>query len=110
MSCVRFLLQVRLTLETVAPVNSAGADAAFEARRMKASPPVSQLVRLLWGEDTAELQMSIGHIPHVVMYLSLKLDSASPQDEVSFEKPLTSSSPLAFGDLRASSVFPSVFR
>lgn len=81
LSCIPGPTQVRLTLETVAPVNSAGADAAFEARRMKASPPVSQLVRLLWGEDTAELQMSIGHIPHVVMYLSLKLDSASPQDE-----------------------------
>uniref|UniRef100_A0A7N8XDL2 Protein inturned n=1 Tax=Mastacembelus armatus TaxID=205130 RepID=A0A7N8XDL2_9TELE len=44
-------------------------------------PPVSQLVRLLWGEDMAELQMSIRHIPHIVMYLSLKLDSATPQEE-----------------------------
>lgn len=51
--------------------------------KAKASPPVSQLVRLLWGEDTAELQMSIGHIPHIAMYLSLKLDSVSSKEEVS---------------------------
>lgn len=53
-------------------------------RQTKASPPVSQLVRLLWREDTAELQMSIAHIPHIAMYLSLKLDSVSSKEEVSF--------------------------
>ncbi|KAL1271949.1 hypothetical protein QQF64_030965, partial [Cirrhinus molitorella] len=66
---------VRLTLETVCPVGT-GPDSSA-----KAAPAVSQLVRLLWGEDTVELQMSIAHIPHIVMYLSLKLDSDSPQDE-----------------------------
>ncbi|KAK7909914.1 hypothetical protein WMY93_014598 [Mugilogobius chulae] len=81
LSCIPGPTQVRLTLETLIPLNRARADDAFEARRMKSSPPVSQLVRLLWGDDTAELQMSIEHIPHIVMYLSLKLDSASPQDE-----------------------------
>lgn len=74
--------QVRLTLETAPPLPDQHSDTS-SPRRTKSSPPVSQLVRLLWGEDTAELQMSIGHIPHVVMYLSLKLDSSSPQEEVS---------------------------
>lgn len=64
-------------METVGPVEQC-VDS-----RLKPSPPVSQLVRLLWGEDTVELQMSIAHIPHIVMYLSLKLDSESPQEEVS---------------------------
>ncbi|CAJ1085979.1 protein inturned isoform X2 [Xyrichtys novacula] len=81
LSCIPGPTQVRLTLETVALVDRSSASDAPSPRRMKASPPVSQLVRLLWGEDTAELQMSIGHIPHIVMYLSLKLDSASPQEE-----------------------------
>ena len=80
-ACV--LPQVRLTMETVAPVDGGNTGDALSTRKTKSSPPVSQLVRLLWGEDTAELQMSIGHIPHIVMYLSLKLDSASPHDEVS---------------------------
>lgn len=77
---------MRLTLETATPAEGSDGRDASPALRAKASPPVSQLVRLLWGEDTAELQMSIGHIPHVVMYLSLKLDSASPREEVSFAR------------------------
>lgn len=76
-------------METVALVDGSSASDTSSVRKTKASPPVSQLVRLLWGEDTAELQMSIGHIPHIVMYLSLKLDSASPQEEVSFLSFLT---------------------
>ncbi|KAM8747705.1 protein inturned isoform 2-T2 [Acanthopagrus schlegelii] len=81
LSCIPGPTQVRLTLETVALVDDSTANDTLSVRKMKTSPPVSQLVRLLWGEDTAELQMSIGHIPHIVMYLSLKLDSASPQEE-----------------------------
>ncbi|KAM9335465.1 protein inturned [Symphorus nematophorus] len=81
LSCIPGPTQVRLTLETVAVVDGSCASDTSLVRKTKASPPVSQLVRLLWGEDTAELQMSIGHIPHIVMYLSLKLDSASPQEE-----------------------------
>lgn len=69
-------LQVHLTLET-------GSVMDTEVPRARPGAPVSQLVRLLWGEDTTELQMSIAHVPHVVMYLSLKLDSESPQEEVS---------------------------
>ncbi|KAG8006068.1 Protein inturned [Nibea albiflora] len=81
LSCIPGPTQVKLTLETVALVDGSSASDTSSVRKTRASPPVSQLVRLLWGEDTAELQMSIGHIPHIVMYLSLKLDSASPQEE-----------------------------
>ncbi|TNN46695.1 Protein inturned [Liparis tanakae] len=87
--------QVRLTLETVARWDGGGGGGASLRRKTKASsPPVSQLVRLLWGEDTAELQMSIGHVPHAVMYLSLKLDSASPQEEeeILYQYPVSAAS------------------
>ena len=77
---ILFSVQVRLTLET-AGVGGGGVDPAMS--RPRAVPQVSQLVRLLWGEDTMELQMSVAHIPHIVMYLSLKLDSESSQEEVS---------------------------
>ena len=77
------LCQVRLLLETLAPTDDSRTEDTSSVRKTKASPPASQLVRLLWGEDTAELQMSIAHVPHIVMFLSLKLDSASPQEEVS---------------------------
>uniref|UniRef100_A0A8C7DNQ2 Protein inturned n=1 Tax=Oncorhynchus kisutch TaxID=8019 RepID=A0A8C7DNQ2_ONCKI len=64
------------------------------APRLRPSPSVSQLVRLLWGEDTVELQMSIGHIPHIVMYLSLKLDSDSPleEQEILYQYPVSEAS------------------
>lgn len=71
-------MQVKLTLETASP--GEGLESAPPSGRP--SPPVSQLVKLLWGEDLVELQMSISHIPHIVMYLSLKLDSSSAKDEV----------------------------
>lgn len=72
-------------METVAQVDGNSVYDTSSVQKAKVSPPVSQLVRLLWGEDTAELQMSIGHIPHIVMYLSLKPDSASTKEEVSVE-------------------------
>ncbi|KAJ3585052.1 hypothetical protein NHX12_013774, partial [Muraenolepis orangiensis] len=89
LSCIPGPTQVRLTLETSAPAEvlsgpvgaadppapSPSLSPPSRGWRAKASPPVSQLVRLLWGEDTTELQMSIAHMPHVAMYLSLKLDS-----------------------------------
>ncbi|XP_055050995.2 protein inturned isoform X1 [Misgurnus anguillicaudatus] len=88
LSCIPGPTQVRLTLETVGPV-----ERCLDAR-IKPSPPVSQLVRLLWGEDTVELQMSIAHIPHIVMYLSLKLDSESPQEEqeILYQYPMSEAS------------------
>ncbi|KAJ8390305.1 hypothetical protein AAFF_G00108740 [Aldrovandia affinis] len=69
---------VKLTLETTSP--GEGPNPAPPC--LRPSPPVSQLVKLLWGEDTVELQMSIGHIPHIVMYLTLKLDSESSREDV----------------------------
>eukprot|EP00063_Salmo_salar_P036834 XP_014011669.1 PREDICTED: protein inturned-like [Salmo salar] len=73
---------VKLTLVTASPGGPGeGCVDVSSAPRLRPSPPVSQLVRLLWGEDTVELQMSIGHIPHIVMYLSLKLDSDFPLEE-----------------------------
>ncbi|XP_037614558.1 protein inturned isoform X2 [Sebastes umbrosus] len=94
LSCIPGPTQVRLTLQTVAQVDGSSASDSSSVRKTKASPPVSQLVRLLWGEDTAELQMSIGHVPHIVMYLSLKLDSASPQDEeeILYQYPMSEAS------------------
>ncbi|KAL7875707.1 hypothetical protein AOLI_G00106700 [Acnodon oligacanthus] len=86
LSCIPGPTQVRLTLETP---GVGGVDSAMS--RPRALPQVSQLVRLLWGEDTMELQMSVAHIPHIVMYLSLKLDSESSQEEqeILYQYPLS---------------------
>ncbi|KAM9406243.1 protein inturned-like isoform 3-T3 [Salvelinus alpinus] len=95
LSCIPGPTQVKLTLETASPggPGEGGVDMS-SAPRLRPSPSVSQLVRLLWGEDTVELQMSIGHIPHIVMYLSLKLDSDSPleEQEILYQYPVSEAS------------------
>ncbi|XP_028973240.2 protein inturned isoform X3 [Esox lucius] len=95
LSCIPGPSQVKLTLETASPggPDEGGADVS-SAPRLRPSPPASQLVRLLWGEDTAELQMSLGHTPHVIMYLSLKLDSDSPleEQEILYQYPVSEAS------------------
>ncbi|KAL4660920.1 protein inturned [Arapaima gigas] len=78
LSCIPGPTQVvKLTLETASPWEGANTWPP----RGQTPPTVSQLVKLLWGEDTVELQMSLSHIPHIIMYLSLKLDSESTKDE-----------------------------
>ncbi|XP_061525839.1 protein inturned [Phycodurus eques] len=55
-------------------------------RGAKASVPVSPPVRLLQGEDATGLQMSLSHVPHTLMYLSLKMEAMSPHREVHLEE------------------------
>ncbi|KAM9833284.1 protein inturned isoform X2 [Syngnathus typhle] len=61
--------QVRLTLAT--PWSSSRA----------AAPSISPPTRPLLGDDGSETQMFAARIPHALMYLSLKMDTKSPQDE-----------------------------
>ncbi|XP_046707294.1 protein inturned isoform X3 [Silurus meridionalis] len=86
LSCISGPTQVHLTLET--GIASTVMDS--EVPRSRPTAPVSQLVRLLWGEDTTELQMSVAHVPHIAMYLSLKLDSESAQvEEILYQYPVS---------------------
>ncbi|KAG7461964.1 hypothetical protein MATL_G00196710 [Megalops atlanticus] len=90
LSCIPGPTQVKLTLETASTGD--GTNPAPPSGRP--SPPVSQLVKLLWGEDTVELQMSISHIPHIVMYLTLQLDSESSREdqEILYQYPVSEAS------------------
>ncbi|KAJ8382219.1 hypothetical protein SKAU_G00029970 [Synaphobranchus kaupii] len=90
LSCIPGPMQVKLTLETASP-REGPSPAPPDCRP---SPPVSQLVKLLWGEDAVELQMSIGHIPHIVMYLTLRLDSESSREdqEILYQYPVSEAS------------------
>ncbi|XP_031440425.1 protein inturned isoform X2 [Clupea harengus] len=92
LSCIPGPTQVKLTLETAAP--GGGPLAGDEGVRGGGSPAVSQLVRLLWGEDTAELQMAVAHIPHAVMYLSLRLDAepTHEEQEILYQYPVSEAS------------------
>lgn len=43
---------------------------------------MNNLVRLLWGEDSMDHQQALQDVPHIVMFLTLKLDSETSKDEV----------------------------
>ncbi|XP_041925114.1 protein inturned isoform X2 [Alosa sapidissima] len=93
LSCIPGPTQVRLTLETTAPDGGGCPFVEDEGVRGRGSAAVSQLVRLLWGEDTVELQMAISHIPHVIMYLSLRLDTEpTHEEEVLYQYPVSEAS------------------
>lgn len=61
--------------------------AAFEptgtsqSRNKQTESSESNLVKLLWRDHNNDLQFSLQSIPHIIMYLSLNLESDS-SDEV----------------------------
>lgn len=44
------------------------------------------LVKILWGEEIEGNQQNVLNTPHVVMYLTLELDSETSKEEVSLLK------------------------
>ncbi|KAK6493907.1 protein inturned isoform X1 [Huso huso] len=92
LSCIPSPTQVKLTLET-SSFNAEG-KGSTSRNLNKQSQPVSNLVKLLWGEDAVELQMAIGNIPHIIMYLSLKLDSEplKEEQEILYQYPVSEAS------------------
>ncbi|XP_077357689.1 protein inturned isoform X2 [Festucalex cinctus] len=79
LACIVGLTKVRLTVAT-------STSAAGLARAVKACIPVVPL-----GKDASEPQMSVSHVPHALMYLSLKMDAESPQDkeEILYQYPVS---------------------
>ncbi|XP_078261497.1 protein inturned isoform X4 [Rhinoraja longicauda] len=78
LSCTPGPTQVKLTFETLSH-DQGQTDMSFEHDRPVSSGP--NLVKLLWGEDTADFQMDIGNISHIVMYLTLKMESENSKEE-----------------------------
>ncbi|NXV01517.1 INTU protein, partial [Cettia cetti] len=85
LSCIPGPMQVKLTFET-----SVFEPEGTSEQRNKQSG-MTNLVRLLWGEDSSDLQQAV---PHIVMFLSLKLDSETCQDEqeIIYQYPISEAS------------------
>ncbi|XP_067849600.1 protein inturned isoform X2 [Heptranchias perlo] len=92
LSCIPGPMQVKLTIETSSP-DPVGTGLSFE-HIAKPISTVSNLVKLLWGQDTTDLQMGIGNIPHIAMYLTLKLESENSKEEqeILYQYPMTDAS------------------
>lgn len=71
---------MKLTLENAYAVKKE----TTQPRQKKAqSNTEGDLVKLLWGEEAEGIQQNVLNSPHVVMYLTLQLDSETSKEEVS---------------------------
>ncbi|KAK2519259.1 Intu [Columba guinea] len=77
LSCIPGPMQVKLTFET----SVFEPEGTSQQRYKQTQSSMNNLVRLLWGEDNTDLQQAIQDLPHIVMFLTLKLDSETSKDE-----------------------------
>ncbi|NWI85547.1 INTU protein, partial [Pitta sordida] len=77
LSCIPGPMQVKLTFET----SVFEPEGTSQQRNKQAQSSMNNLVRLLWGEDSTDLQQAVQNVPHIVMFLTLKLDSETSKNE-----------------------------
>ncbi|XP_073093160.1 protein inturned isoform X2 [Manis javanica] len=77
LSCIPGPMQVKLTFENAYAVKKE----TTQPTQKKAQPNTNDLVKLLWGEEAEGIQQNILNTPHIVMYLTLQLDSETSKDE-----------------------------
>ncbi|XP_075607232.1 protein inturned isoform X3 [Balearica regulorum gibbericeps] len=90
LSCIPGPMQVKLTFET----SIFEPEGASQQRYKQAQSSMNNLVRLLWGEDGTDLQQAIQDVPHIVMFLTMKLDSETSKDEqeILYQYPISEAS------------------
>ncbi|KFU86139.1 Protein inturned, partial [Chaetura pelagica] len=90
LSCIPGPMQVKLTFET----SVFEPEGTSQQRSQRAQSSMNNLLRLLWGEDSADLQQAIQDVPHIVMFLSMKLDSETSKDEqeILYQYPISEAS------------------
>ncbi|KAM7168088.1 protein inturned isoform 4-T4 [Macrochelys suwanniensis] len=90
LSCIPGPMQVKLTFETSVFEH----EGTSQQKCKQAQSAKNNLVKLLWGEDNMDLQLAIQGMPHIIMYLTLKLDSETSKDEqeILYQYPISEAS------------------
>ncbi|NXA75683.1 INTU protein, partial [Thryothorus ludovicianus] len=90
LSCIPGPMQVKLTFET----SVAEPEGTSQQRNKPTQSSMNNLVRLLWGEEGLDLQQAVQDVPHIVMFLTLKLDSETSKDEqeIIYQYPISEAS------------------
>ncbi|NWW71584.1 INTU protein, partial [Climacteris rufus] len=90
LSCIPGPMQVKLTFET----SVFEPEGTSQQRNKQAQTSMNNLVRLLWGEESVDLQQAVQDVPHIVMFLTLKLDSETSKDEqeILYQYPISEAS------------------
>ncbi|XP_030905993.2 protein inturned isoform X2 [Melopsittacus undulatus] len=95
LSCIPGPMQVKLTFET----SVFESEETSQQRYKRAQSSMNNLVRLLWGEDSMDHQQALQDVPHVVMFLTLKLDSETSKDEMEIDTALSDLEAADFEEL-----------
>ncbi|XP_040330320.1 protein inturned isoform X2 [Herpailurus yagouaroundi] len=77
LSCIPGPMQVKLTFENAYAVKKE----TTQPKQKKTQSNTSDLVKLLWGEEVEGIQQNILNTPHIVIYLTLQLDSETSKEE-----------------------------
>uniref|UniRef100_A0A8D0FH26 Protein inturned n=1 Tax=Strix occidentalis caurina TaxID=311401 RepID=A0A8D0FH26_STROC len=90
LSCIPGPMQVKLTFET----SIFEPEGTSQQRYKRAQSSMNNLIRLLWGEDSTDHQQAIQDVPHIVMFLTMKLDSETSKDEqeILYQYPISEAS------------------
>ncbi|NXJ81128.1 INTU protein, partial [Trogon melanurus] len=90
LSCIPGPMQVKLTFET----SIFEPQVTSQQKYKRAQSNMNNLVRLLWGEDSTDLQQAIQDVPHIIMFLTMKLDSETSKDEqeILYQYPISEAS------------------
>ncbi|XP_060102794.1 protein inturned isoform X2 [Heteronotia binoei] len=90
LSCIPGPMQVKLTFEP----QVFELEGISQQKCKPVQPSMNNLLKLLWKDHNNEPQFSIQSIPHIIMYLSLKLDSDTSKDEqeILYQYPISEAS------------------
>ncbi|NP_001089157.1 protein inturned [Xenopus laevis] len=77
LSCIPGPMQLKLTFET--PVLYSGMG--LKNQNNQAQTSINDLASLVWGDEHTNSQQDLQHMPHIVMYLTLRLDSETSKEE-----------------------------
>ncbi|XP_054846471.1 protein inturned isoform X2 [Eublepharis macularius] len=90
LSCIPGPMQVKLTFET----SVFELEGTSQRRCKPTQSSMNNLLKLLWKDHNNDPQFSIQSIPHIIMYLSLKLDSDTSKDEqeILYQYPISEAS------------------
>ncbi|NWW35374.1 INTU protein, partial [Panurus biarmicus] len=90
LSCIPGPMQVKLTFET----SVFEPEGTCQQRNKQTQSGMNNLLRLLWGEESLDLQQAVQDVPHIVMFLTLKLDSDTSKDEqeIIYQYPISEAS------------------
>ncbi|XP_073428150.1 protein inturned isoform X2 [Dendrobates tinctorius] len=77
LSCIPGPMQVKLTFETT----EFNAQIPSPTINPVPQPPMGNMTKLIWGDEHTNHQKVLEEMPHIAMYLSLRLDSENSKEE-----------------------------